>query len=245
MYTGYLRWVEKSANICDMVQLSIPSEYRRGFAALLTLREDQVQELASVLEEGQALRSRGELQLEMAAKVESIERDDLEEVIDTLISLFSLRDNMSLPTPFFVDILSDAMNESQDETLALSDEVSRESFNAKLTRFLEIGYLEVAAKAISLGYEQDHILHGDARVLTDIRPIFTSEPEEPVMRGAMVTYTLKVEYHAGSRIEETFVNMSSPQIDQLIESLERARSKAENLKAVLRDVEHVRYVEGE
>lgn len=228
-----------------MAQLSIPREYRRGFAALLKLKEDQVQELASVLEEGQTLRSRGELQLEMATKVESIERNDLEEVMDTLISLFPLRDNMSASTPVFVDIIADAMSESQDENLAFSDEVSRESFEAKLIRFLKIDYLEVAAKAISLGYEQDHILHGNARVLTDIRPIFTSEPEEPSMRGAMVTYTLKIEYHAGSRIEETFVNMSTPQIDQLIESLERARSKAKNLKAMLQDVENVRYVEGE
>jgi hypothetical protein len=228
-----------------MAELTIPKEYRRGFAELLSLvKKDRAQELVAALEEVRPIRNRAALRATVASKVGGIGRRELNELVNTLISLFAVRDNLSVPTPEFVGTISDAMGRIESDDLAFPDRESRESFEAVLAQILEIDSLEIAAKAISLVYEQDHIVHGPPRVLTDIRPIFNSDTAELSIRGAMVTYTLKLEYHEGSEVEELFLALNAEQVDGLIEALERAKSKAEKLEQWVRDSE-VRYVEAE
>lgn len=225
-----------------MVRVSIPEDYRLGFAILRGLEDDQVQELVLAIEEERPTRRRAGLYSRVASKVESIERSELDAMMDTLLSLFALRDELRLPTPEFIRTVSEAMEDSAFDELAFPDGESRESFEATLIEFLEIDNLEITAKAINLMYEQDHIVHGNPRVLTDMRPIFSSDPAEVSVRGAMVTYALKFEYHEGSRVEELSVALNAEQVDGLIDTLERARSKAENLEQLLRE-SGIRYVE--
>lgn len=224
------------------MQLSIPEEFRPGFAELRGLEEDQVVELVSVLNEVEPVRRRASLYTKVASETETIERPELDEILDTLISLSALRDDMSMSTSEFVRTISDVMDESGFEDLSFTEEDDRNFFEATLTQLLEIEPFEVASKALSLVYEQDHIVHGNFRVLTDMRPIFSSQFEEPSVRGAMVTYTLKFEYHDGSETRELFVALNSQQIDQLAEAVDRAKVKAEELKQFL-DKSSIYYVE--
>lgn len=227
-----------------MQQLSIPEEYRPGFAELRGLSEDQARELVSALEEIQPVRRRASLYARVASEAKNIERPELDEILDMLISLFDLRDDMSISTPEFVRTISNVMDGSGVEDLAFTEEGSRDFFEATLTQLLEIESFEVAAKALSLVYEQDHLVHGNFRVLTDMRPIFSSQPTGPSARGAMVTYTLKFEYHDGSEIRELFVALNARQVDQLAEATERAKMKAEELKRFLQGSD-IHYVESE
>ncbi len=227
-----------------MVQLSIPDEYRTGFTALRDLKADQAQQLVSALKEVPPVRSRAALRTSVASKVEGVERAEFDEVLDTLTSLFALRDDLSMSTSELVSVIADAMDQSEFGDLGFSDEEGRRSFEDLLTDILEIESFELTAKAISLAYEQDHIVHGDPRVLTDIRPIFSSDPTDMSVRGAMVTYTLKLEYHERSRVQELFVALNARQVDELIGTLERAKAKAENLKQFIQE-SPARFVEAE
>lgn len=227
-----------------MVQLGIPDQYSTGFTVLRDLGEDQGRQLVSALNEVPPLRSRRGLQENMASRVEGVGRTELVEVLDALTSLFSLRDDLNISTPELVEAISDAMDQSEPGDLGFADEEDRDSFEGILAEVLEIESFELTAKAISLGYEQDHIVHGVPRVLTDIRPIFNSDPEEVSVRGAMVMYTLKVEYHEGSEVRELFAALNAEQVDGLIQALERAKAKAESLKHALGD-SPIRYVEAE
>lgn len=228
-----------------MVELTIPREYRRGFAELLGLvREGRAQELVAALEEVQPVRSRAALRLDLASKLDSIGPSELSEIVDTLISLFAVRDNLGLTTPELVEAISGVMDQSESDDLAFPNSEIRESFDAVLTEILEIDPLEVAAKAISLVYEQDHIVHGNPRLLTDVRPIFNSDAANLSIRAAMVTYTLKLEYHEGRQLKELFVALDAEQVDGLLESLERAKAKAKNLERWVKDSD-IRYLEGE
>lgn len=136
------------------------------------------------------------------------------------------------------------MERSGYEDLVFTEDEERSSFEATLTKLLDTESLEVAAKALSLVYEQDHIMHGDFRVLTDMRPVFSSNPAGPSMRGAMVTYTLKFEYHDGSELRELFVALNARQLDQLAEVVERAKLKAGEIEQFIQD-SPIRYVEPE
>ncbi len=208
------------------------------------LKKNQVQELVSALKEERPTRRRADLYSRIASKMESIGRAELEEIMDALISLFGLRDDLGISTPGLVSAISEAMDQSEFDGLPFSDQESRESFEVTLAQILEIESLGLAAKAISLVYEQDHILHGAPRVLTDIRPIFGPDPAEMSVRGAMVTYALKLEYHEGTEIKELFVALDEIQVDRLIEVLERAKSKAESLKQLVQELD-IRYIEAE
>lgn len=180
----------------------------------------------------------------MASKVEGVERTELNKALDALTSLFALRDDQGLSTPELVGVVADAMDESEFEELNFSGGENRGHFEDMLTDILKTQSFELAAKAIGLVYEQDHIVHGTPRVLTDVRPIFSSDPEEVSVRGAMVTYTLKLEYHEGSRVQELFAALNAAQVDELIKTLERAKAKAEALKEAF-EGSPIRYVEAE
>jgi hypothetical protein len=218
-----------------MAELTIPSEYRQGFAELLRLvKKDRAQELLSALREVRPVRSRAALRDDLGSKVEGIEPSALAEIVDTLISLFTVRDSLNMPTLELAATMADAVDRSEFDDLALPDKESRESFQAVLAQILGIEPLEVAAKAIVLVYEQDHIVHGTPRVLTDVRPIFNSDATDLSIRAAMVTYTVKFEYHEGRDVKEMFVSLDAEQVEGLIEALGRAQSKAKNLEQWIR-----------
>jgi hypothetical protein len=128
-----------------MAQLSIPDQYRHGFAELLKLNDDQVRELISAFKEVQPVRSLRSLYASVMSNVESIEHSELDEIVDTIVSLFALRDNLGEPTPEFVGIITRILDHSEFDNLAFSDDKSRESFEAVLTEILEIDSLEKAA----------------------------------------------------------------------------------------------------
>jgi hypothetical protein len=60
----------------------------------------------------------------------------------------------------------------------------------------------------------------------------------------MVTYTLKLDYHERQRVAELFLALNAAQVDELIEALERAKSKAEALKELVEGTD-VEYIEAE
>lgn len=211
---------------------------------MLNLKAPQVEELVTAFAAQQPTNRRLRLRANVASEVGSIEDSELGAVVDTLISLFGVRDGLNMATPEFVGTVADAVERSEADELAFPDAKARRTFEAALTRLLDIQPLEVAAKAIGLAYEQDHIIHGKPRVLTDVRPIFDSDPAEPDLRGAMVVHTLRLDYHEGGRIEELFLALDADELDELIEALERARSKAGTLKRFLEGSD-IHYVESE
>lgn len=83
------------------MEIRIPDEYRPGFVELRTLGNNQARELISVLEEVQPVRRRASLYAKVASEAKNIERTKLYDILDALISLFGLRDDMSVTTPEF------------------------------------------------------------------------------------------------------------------------------------------------
>ncbi len=68
-------------------------------------------------------------------------------------------------------------------------------------------------------------------MLTDIRPVFGVRPEAP--QAAVIVHNLRIHYHQGGAHRDFLVTMDSQDIQDLIDTLERAKVKAENLKVVL------------
>ena len=217
-----------------MASLVIPEEHYAGFAAIRDLPHEVLERFISVLEEQPARLDREELRSTVTSGVESEVRGEVESMMDTLASLYVLRDELDLSTEEFVDELVETMDESEAAPLELSSEQRRE-FRERLPRLLNVESLDVAARASNLLYAYEHTLHGNPRVLTDMRPIFAAGPHgvEEQPRGSIVAHTLKLSYHERRRIKDFFITLDVDQVNQLIEALQRANSKAEQLRAFL------------
>jgi hypothetical protein len=217
-----------------MTSLVIPEEHFTGFMAIRDLPSEVVEEFISVLEDQPATLDRAELRSKVRSRVNSDVHVEVEAMMDTLISLYVLRDELDLSIEEFVGEVMEAMEESKAAALDLSGE-KRRTFKERLPRLLSVRSLDVAARASNLLYEYEHTLHGDARVLTDMRPVFSpgSQGVEEQPRGAILVHTLKLSYHERRRVKEFFVTLDVDQVNQLIEALQRANSKATQLRVFL------------
>jgi hypothetical protein len=226
-----------------MAELRIPPEYQRGFVEMRRLDEEQMRELISTLEGESPTVNRAVLRSRIASNVDTIARGDLDLVMDTLVSLYTIRESLEMEQPDFVDAVCEAMDESGVAELEFEGDKDRDLFKARLLRLLGVSPLDMSAKASDLLQEHEHTIHGPMRVLTDIRPIFGTDPEgDP--EGAVITHTLKISYHEGRRVREFFLALDPEQVDELIAVLQRAGLKAESLKRMLASTD-VPYIDGE
>jgi hypothetical protein len=138
---------------------------------------------------------------------------------------------MEMPLDKFVDELADAMTSSGIHDLALTKD-ARKRFVYNMHKLLDVAALSFLAKAHALQAEHERLFR-DAKVLTDLRPVFHDPDEPPV--DMIVEYTLKIIYHDGSRHQhrEIYMAMDSDDITHLKEALERAEKKAASLKMLL------------
>lgn len=70
------------------------------------------------------------------------------------------------------------------------------------------------------------------RILTDIRPIFGNNVEEPP-EAVVIMHTLKMAYHRGGRVDEVFFAMDETDLGDLKAAVARAELKAKSILATL------------
>src|SRR5215211_3244060 len=148
-----------------MAELTIPEEYEDGFVAIRRLEEDRVRGLVAALKDEPTTLRRTKLQERLEAKT-SIPPSDLASILETLISLYALRDSVDEELPVFVEVISEMVNESDIETLSFANEKEREHFEANLFQLLGIESLDIAARASDILYERERTIHGKPRIFT-------------------------------------------------------------------------------
>lgn len=226
-----------------MAEFGIPEQYERGFIEIRQLDEDQVHEIISVLEDAPPMRDRADLQKILQERANVALSNNLDEVMETLISLYALRDSTELAIEDFVQIVDEMVEESEIEEIKFNSDQERDEFNSKLTQLLSVDPLEISTRAADILYEREATIHGTPRIFTDIRPVFGSNLEEGP-KGAVLVHTFKIRYHEGREIKELFLGLDTDHVKELIDVLERASSKAEVLKRFLDD-KNLPYVDPE
>lgn len=216
--------------------LRIPSGYEGGFLKLLALTDEDVSALSSQLANEPPTLGYRELLHETASGLSDLPLEDADEVAEVLFAMYSIRSDYPRSSlPEFVEGVLRAMDESEVKDLELSGE-DRDRFKDHLVTLLGANSITVGMKANELLVEYEHTLH-DARVLTDIRPVFGPDTEEPPA-GAVVVHMLKIGYHdASDEVKEFFVALDTADVDRLIRTLKRANQKAESLRGVIEATE--------
>ena len=225
-----------------MVQpVRIPQQYQTGLAKLRMLSEDSVQELITALKDAPLTVSTDSLLSELRSRVSTIAPNDIGAIVPAILSLYSLQDQLDSSTPDVAESIVRAMEESEVGDPEFTGQ-EHDLLRDRLVALLSLDSLDVAGKASNLLFEHEHPLR-EARIITDIRPVFGTNPEEPPT-GAIIVHMLKLGYYNGSVYKDLFVALDANDVRLLQDLLARADSKAEALKSVL-ETAKVPYVDVE
>ncbi len=215
-----------------MATLRIPEQYRSGLAKLRSLSDESFEKLLVALQKSPPMVKAEELSDRVAPEVPGIAKNDLGKIIRTLSSLYFVRVDAEVSTKRLASDVCAAMQSTGDEELKLS-EPEQPKFKDRLEKLLSVDSLSHASKAVGLRGDFAR-LFCDAKILTDLRPIF-AKPEEPPV-GAVITNTLKLGYHEGRNHREFYLTLDAEDISNLRKVLIRAESKAKSLKALLEKI---------
>lgn len=212
--------------------LRVPRQYEGGIVKIRDLGDESVQELLHALRKTPATYNQSTLASAVASMTDTIAASDVEEIVPALLSLYSYRDYSQTEVTDVAQGIARGMEESESERLRLLAD-DRPSFEERLTRLLSVEPLDVTVRAGVLSLENEHTFR-EARVVTDIRPVFEPHDPEAALPGAVIVHSLKISYRDDNTLKDFFVALDNDEVRELIEQLERAKAKAENLKSVLK-----------
>jgi hypothetical protein len=212
--------------------LKVPERYIPMLNAVRNLSESAASELVRALEAATLTSSHDEMTEQIADKVPSIPKEELRNIVNVIYSLYHVREFSELNRNSFLDELIDSLREHADP------KISAEELPAIRKRFkglLSIKSLEGLSKAVALQREGER-LYGEAKIISDIRPVFGDDVEaRPV--AAVITHTLKIEYHENDGHKNFFIALDEYDLDDLEQIIKRAKAKAKTLTGVLADSE--------
>lgn len=213
-----------------MAGLRIPKENEKGLKKLVELDDESVRELILALGEVSPVLSSIGLSSKVASKVDTIPRSDVDDIVAVLLPLYLLRERHEVSTPAMAEDVCQALDRSDEEELRLLGE-EREHFKSRLIEFLDVDSVRVGAKGLEMLFENQRSFL-DARIVTEVRPIFGSDPEE-APAGALIVHMLKIVYREEGQDKELFVALDTTDVGVLRNALDRADAKAESLKNFL------------
>jgi hypothetical protein len=178
-----------------------------------------------------------DLQAWLASEVKSVSPNDIRKILTSISSLSKLLSTPKWTPKTLATALDDAARNGV-ENFKVAEEAN---FKERIVTLLSLDALNlIEAKAKELQQEGQRLLL-DARILTDIRPVFGEDiGENPT--AFILTHTLKLHYHEGGEHREFFVALDEQDIASLKKMSERAQEKTVVLKRVVA-ASGIRYVD--
>ena len=209
-----------------ILRINIPREDAEELIQLIKLSDEETQQLIDALGNTKPRLSPIKFASEVFSKIPTIHHGiDLVRVITTL---YSVRSSTDLNIPEYIQVVQESVQAAGvGENTKINDE-QWILFRTRLDTLLKLDQpLSVVSKASSLMTEQENNFH-EARILTDLRPIFSENTREPPNAGVII-HQLKISYHQEGRIREFFVALDASDIKQLRGVLQRAEEKEKSL----------------
>ncbi|MEK6607369.1 MAG: hypothetical protein AABZ30_06895 [Myxococcota bacterium] len=215
-----------------MSRLRIPKQFHRAVGQLATLDDASVAAIADALRAVPVTKVRpSDLVGDVVARLPEGQRDATRDVVDFVLSLYIARATNELTAERLADDLRGAIEGAEVEELrglASSASKLRDRVVALLGASTS---LQIGAKALDLSTEFERTLC-EARIVTDVRPIFGVDVGEAA--AAIVVHTLRLQVHEGDEIRDVYVTLHADDIKALRALLDRAEVKENSLVDSLR-----------
>jgi hypothetical protein len=211
--------------------LTIPERHKTGLIKLLRLPDNLIDQMISAFEGVTPKFFPEALSVDVISKVKEVSSADLIEIINALLSLNSHRVHADMSPEELAGEVVGAMLETGIEDIQLSKD-NQEAFKQRLIRFFNIEPLLIASKATDVLQSHENVFCG-ARILTDVRPVFGSDPSV-APNAAVMVHMLNLSYHHEGQLKELYIAMDTLDIEVLREVLDRADLKSQSLKSLIK-----------
>ncbi len=213
-----------------MAITTIPAPYRQGFANIKKLSPSDLNSLVVALEKAKSAGRVKDVTNAVIKDVPTLNRSDAESILRTLFSLYAFIADEETPLSEHLSELTSAMQASGRKELTLSEEEKVE-FEQRLRKLLSVKTVLISSKVERLRLDYPNTLH-DAKILSDIRPIFDNPNEPPV--GCAIAHTLEIEYHESGEHKEFYVVLDDDDLQKMKRIVQRAETKSASLKTLLK-----------
>ena len=158
--------------------------------------------------------------------------DKLNIIINTLYSIYRIREFANIDLSRFLDDLIDGIATSNYPELSFND-IEFDGIRVRFQKLLNIENLKTISKAFRLQSDGER-LYCSSKILSDLRPVFSEDPSTRPS-GAVITHTLKIVHHIGKELEEFHVVLDSHELEVLKEVIIRACVKDETMRALMKE----------
>lgn len=208
----------------------IPKEDIPAIKALKAMPNASVEALIKALKSVSPSADTDEIAKQITGQVSSIPTKELEAVLDSLYGLYFIRELSGVERETFLD---DFINGIQNEAELAVESKNIPKLRTKFEKLLDIDAFNLLSKAKRLQRDGER-LYCDAKILSDIRPVFGSKPTVRPS-GAVITHTLKVGYHERGEHKEFHVVLDAIDLVELSDVIDRAFMKDRTLRNLLKD----------
>lgn len=208
----------------------IPNDRLKAFFKLVELNDNSYQELMASFSNSTPLYKPDKLISKLVAETSSISRDDAEDIIATVMPLYRLQIESTLSIPDFVDEFCKSIEQSAVDKKVIDGQLN--DLKKRLIEILNVKSIAIASRAIEIISEHEHVF-SDSRVFTDVRPIFTQNPQD-TPEVTVIIHNLKISYFDDKKNKEFFIALDSTDLQKLIDVLERSKTEAESVRAFLK-----------
>ena len=165
-----------------------------------------------------------------AAVAEVSERADVADVVVRLsLSLYGRVRQVGCELS---DVLDEFCTSIENESDWNEEEANRwKSIEPLFREVIGTPVVRLVTTAIDLSYEHANLLL-NARILTDIRPIYSLDAT--VIEGAVVSHTLRLRYESINGAQELTISLDEADVSQLAEQCERAQTKSLTARELMR-----------
>jgi hypothetical protein len=213
------------------VEVRIPEEQQEALARLLSLSREDAATLLTALEGEPPSLSLAILARHVSTKL-TIPRKQLTEILLVLAGMYLTCQTNGRSREEFVDaVLTAARRLDQFQSSEIDWDHARGFLIALLRCDRSLG---ATTKANGVYYEYERTF-AKARILTDIRPIFGDNVDEPP-NAAVVVHTLRITYatpHGQEEPSAFYVALDASDLKQLQEQITRALTKEQSVSKSL------------
>lgn len=157
----------------------------------------------------------------------NIESRAVSQILVVITKLFSAAKQSGLNVEDFLNEFRKTLEETELPELRFENKQWNE-YNRYLVQILQSASIGVTSKALSVMTDHARVFR-DARILTDLRPVFGQDPRQRLQAGVIV-HTLKIDHRADHEEKEFFVALDSVDLDRLESLVRRAKLKEKALK---------------
>lgn len=210
-----------------MPPITIPKSAHKSLEALIRLEEHDFSRLLGVLSEVGVDLSTSHF-AEVVAERFSDNGAVIETIVSELFQIDGLRDTLNLTPEQLGRTVADAAAD-----LDFASEGGYDILKKRLQQLFEVQTsLSLTAKAGGIASDFDRVFYS-ARILTDIRPVF--DKSGSVVEAASIVHNLVIHYGQDAEHKDIYLALDVQDVEVLREALDRAATKANSLRAFIRD----------